>query len=70
MKSPIHGPGNKLLKLIFCVPLLTLAFGVIAGGLFTIRWTNKAFSVMRTFLVAAVADALLSLGVYAVGFYE
>ena len=56
--------------LVFCVPLLTLAVGAIFGGLFTIRWTNKGFSVMRTFLAAAAVDALLSLGVYAIGYFE
>jgi hypothetical protein len=62
--------SNASIVLIFCVPLLTLAFSVIIGGLFTIRWTGKAFSVMRTFLIVAAIDAILSLGVYAVGYYE
>ncbi|MBN2390069.1 MAG: hypothetical protein JXR84_05075 [Anaerolineae bacterium] len=62
--------SNAGTVLIFCVPLLTLAFGVIVGGLLTIRWTNKGFSVMRTFLVSSTADALLSLAIYAVGYFE
>jgi hypothetical protein len=62
--------SNTGIVLIFCVPLLTLAFGVIVGGLLTIRWTNKGFSVMRMFLAVAAVDALLSLGVYAVGYFE
>jgi hypothetical protein len=62
--------SNASIVLIFGVPLLTLAFGVFVGGLFTIRWTNKGFSVMRTFLVSATADALLSLGIYAIGYFE
>ena len=62
--------SNAGIVLIFGVPLLTLALGVIAGGLLTIRRTNKGFSVMRTFLTAAAVDAILSLGVYAVGYFE
>jgi hypothetical protein len=62
--------SNVGVVLILCVPLLTLAFSIVVGGLLTIRWTNKAFSVMRTFLLAAAIDALLSFSVYAVGCFE
>jgi hypothetical protein len=63
-------PSSVSDVLIFLVPLLTLALSIIVGGLTTIRWTGKAFSVMRTFLVTTAVDAILSLSVYAIGYYE
>lgn len=56
--------------LIYCAPLLLLALSVTVGGWLTIYRTDKAFSVMRTFLTTVAVDAILSLSLYAVGYFE
>ncbi len=56
--------------LVYLVPLLTLALVAVPVWLIYVRRAGDDFSVMRAYFTIAVIDWLVSMAVYAIGYFE